>query len=210
MKKQKFEEMTKSHPWLADYITYSRYSRDFRSAWQMQNDLKDRVRRNIKYVAFRPWSSLDLSSRSDGQLEKLAELRRPGLPHEIWRGVRYQVLSHANRQDSFSQCADNFGGKGWLQEPHEEVTPTICEIMEGVVDHYLDQLSYNTVNFDAVIRWSYTHSTIVGHATNEVFEVYLCPDGWIPEFLKGYRRLRDQMKAGKIQLQGHHNLETPA
>lgn len=190
MKIKKLEALMSQHAWLANYLAHKRHLYAYKRGGERQiREFRDYVRQNVSYVAFRPWESLDFLDRTRRESQNITERR-----HMLHRCIDYEVLWHSDTTLPFQEQKSLM---------HNERNPSVGQLIGDLV---MFRLNYPTtdkeIHFDAVVRHSYTHSTILGDYTDEQWEIFLCPKDWVLEWMKKDQDLHRQLQAKNIKVQG--------
>jgi hypothetical protein len=190
MKIKKLEGLMRAHVWLANYLAERRHIYGYkRGNPDCVRRFRDYVRQNVSYVAFRPWDSLNFM---DGTTKKSEQITERG--HMLHQCVDYEVLWHSDATSPFQER---------VMFHHATQTPSVGQLIGGIVTfrvNYPDRAK--EIHIDAVVRHSYTHSTLIGDYTNERWEVFLCPKDWMLPWVKADKQLYLQLQAKGIRVQG--------
>lgn len=195
MKIKKFERLVAQHPWLFGWIaTWTHlYGLKYERNEAQMNKLRDIIRDEFLYIAFRPFKSVDLMWTS--KIVSREEI--PGSFHQIETRLMYEVLWHA---DDEPRC--NRRQTLMLGSEHPRLA-TIGEICNSVVEFHADHpSSIKKIHFDAIMRKGSTLSTADGDYTKVSIEIFLCSPDWVPKWMRTDTDLHRRLAARQIRIPG--------
>ncbi len=162
MKWNKFQEISKQHPYLADTLVW-------RGTCQ---DTKEFVRKKVGFIAFRPFEKLDLSAT---QVYESSPLKSKYIyaKMECYKGVEYQIVFHIEGEAegsrlhhvTFNEIGDN------IQAHINEVIRWFkgCDVFSG-----------KQIIWERVVKRTVKGSSYAG-LTEMNLEIYQFPQGYHPE-----------------------------
>ena len=190
MKNSKLKTVVEKYPWVALHLAAVRHLYGYKRGNKKDlAEFQDYVRQNISFVAFRPWESLDFLARSTKNSSSFGRT-----DHMLHKVVEYEVLWHSNENEPFSQRQSY---------AHISSDPTVGQLISGIINFRVNYpCTEKHIYIDAVIKRSYTYSTILGDHTGESFEIYLCPENWMFDWMKTDQHILRTLRAKGISVQG--------
>lgn len=204
MKVGVFKKLTEENPWMLNYfMVKSGVGGSILEHGNLRAMFHDWVRRSVNYIAFRPWSSLDLTSTDSLEFDLLDE--KSG--HGVLKIVNYELLW--NSGFDLKRPANGRFSKYSFSIHTEKKVSSVQALVRSTIVNQLDYppgvpAGVREIHLDAVVRHTYRQSTLMDEKTGEKFEIFLIPRMWAPEWLENDQGVKCLLREKEVHMPGLH------